>query len=225
MPKRYHTLNLLGILAISEEGDYTCGAELFKESLALAREAEDAYRVTASLVALQYVAVFLGNYDRAAALYEEALAVARELGNASVEIIPEALVNLGLAALGEGNHQRAGAGGASRRPRHPAGDLCDPSGGGEGGAGACPSGVPRGDRGSLFWAPHGRGDTGGTAGDAQGDRGLWRGAAVAGYERLTVAGCCPAEGLASAILRFLGSSCLAAGNLAVKTGTHTPTKP
>jgi non-specific serine/threonine protein kinase len=105
--KRYHALNLLGILAISEEGDYTRGAELFKESLAMAREAEDAYRVTGSLVAMQYVAVLQGNYERATALYEEALAVARELGNASVEIIPEALVNLGLAALGQGDHQRA----------------------------------------------------------------------------------------------------------------------
>ena len=86
---------------------YTRGAELFNESLTLAREAEDAYRVTASLVAMQYVAVLQGNYERATALYEEALAAARELGNASVEIIPEALVNLGLAALGQGDHQRA----------------------------------------------------------------------------------------------------------------------
>ena len=105
--KRYHALNLLGILAISEEGDYTRGAELFRESLALAREAEDVYRVTGSLVALQYVAVLQGNYERATELYEEALAAARELGNASVEIIPEALVNLGLAALGQADHQRA----------------------------------------------------------------------------------------------------------------------
>jgi predicted ATPase/DNA-binding SARP family transcriptional activator/DNA-binding CsgD family transcriptional regulator len=105
--KRYHAINLLGILAISEEADYTRGAALFKQSLALAREAEDAYRVTASLIALQYVAVLQGNYERATALYEEALAAARELGNASVEIIPEALVNLGLAALGQADYQRA----------------------------------------------------------------------------------------------------------------------
>jgi predicted ATPase/DNA-binding SARP family transcriptional activator/DNA-binding CsgD family transcriptional regulator len=105
--KRYHALNLLGILAINEEGDYTRGATLFEESLALAREAGDAYRVAANLVALQYAAVLQGNYERATALYEEALAVARELGNAGVEIIPEALVNLGLAALGQGDHQRA----------------------------------------------------------------------------------------------------------------------
>jgi predicted ATPase/DNA-binding SARP family transcriptional activator/DNA-binding CsgD family transcriptional regulator len=105
--KRYHALNLLGILAISEEADYTRGAALFKESLALAHEAEDAYRVTASLIALQYCYVLQGNYERATALYEEALAAARELGNASVEIIPEALVNLGLAALGQADYQRA----------------------------------------------------------------------------------------------------------------------
>ena len=105
--KRYHALNLLGILAINEEGDYTRGTALFEESLVLAREAGDAYRVAANLVALQYAAVLQGNYERATALYEEALAVARELGNSGVEIIPEALVNLGLAALGQGDHQRA----------------------------------------------------------------------------------------------------------------------
>ncbi len=41
--KRFHALNLLGYLAINEEGDYTGGATLWEESLALAREVGDAY--------------------------------------------------------------------------------------------------------------------------------------------------------------------------------------
>jgi predicted ATPase/DNA-binding SARP family transcriptional activator/DNA-binding CsgD family transcriptional regulator len=105
--KRYHALNLLGILAINEEDDYARGAALWEESLALAREAGDTYRVGASLQCLGYAALLQGNYEQATALCEETLVVARELGSAGVEIMPETLINLGLAARARGEHKRA----------------------------------------------------------------------------------------------------------------------
>jgi predicted ATPase/DNA-binding SARP family transcriptional activator/DNA-binding CsgD family transcriptional regulator len=105
--KRFHALNLLGILALNEEGDHARATALLEGSLALAREVGDTNREGATLVNLGYVALLQGNNERATALSEEALAVARELGNAGVEILPEALVNLGLAALGQGNRERA----------------------------------------------------------------------------------------------------------------------
>lgn len=107
--KRFHALNLLGILAINQEGDYVRGATLWEESLALAREAGDANRVGATLLNLGYAALMQADHERAMALSEEALTVANILGDAGVEIFPEARVNLGLAALGQGEHGRAAA--------------------------------------------------------------------------------------------------------------------
>jgi DNA-binding CsgD family transcriptional regulator/tetratricopeptide (TPR) repeat protein len=104
--KRYHALNLLGLLAINEE-DYTRGAALWEEGLALACEAGDAFRAGVTLCGLGYAAVLQGNYEQATALCEEALKFARELGSAGAEILPEALVNLGLATHGQGDHQCA----------------------------------------------------------------------------------------------------------------------
>jgi non-specific serine/threonine protein kinase len=105
--KRFHALNLLGYLAIIEEGDYARGATLWKESLALAREAGDADRVGNALSNLGYAEVLRGDYQRAKALCEEALALAQELGSAGMEIVPSALVNLGLSSLGIGEYGRA----------------------------------------------------------------------------------------------------------------------
>jgi predicted ATPase/DNA-binding SARP family transcriptional activator/DNA-binding CsgD family transcriptional regulator len=107
--KRFHALNLLGILALNEEGNHARATALFEGSLDLAREVGDTNREGATLTNLGYVALLQGDNERATALSEEALAVARELGNAGVDILPEALVNLGLAALGQGNHERATA--------------------------------------------------------------------------------------------------------------------
>ena len=107
--KRYHTLNLLGILAINEEDDYARGAALWEESLALAREAGNMNEVGGTLCNLGYVALLLGEYERAILLCKEALTLARELGGGTVQIIPESLINLGLAAREQGYHERAGA--------------------------------------------------------------------------------------------------------------------
>jgi predicted ATPase/DNA-binding SARP family transcriptional activator/DNA-binding CsgD family transcriptional regulator len=105
--KRFHALNLLGLLAINEEGDYARGAALWEESLELAREVGDTHRVVSTLSNLGYVAVLLGNHGRARELCEEAVALAHELGSAGAGIVPAALVNLGLAALGSDEHARA----------------------------------------------------------------------------------------------------------------------
>ncbi len=107
--ERFHALNLLGALAINEEGDYARGTTLWEESLALAREAGDTFRVGTTLCNLGYAALLRGENERATTVGEEALAVARDLGSAGVEIVPETLVNLGLAALGQDKLERAAA--------------------------------------------------------------------------------------------------------------------
>ena len=48
-----------------------------------------------------------GAYELALGYCEEALSLARELGSAGVAIMPSSLVNLGLAALGLGEHERS----------------------------------------------------------------------------------------------------------------------
>ena len=111
--KRFHALNLLGYLAITEEGDYARAATLWEESLALAREAGDTDRVGTTLSNLGYAEVLRGNYEKARALCEEALALAQDLGGAGAPIVASALVNLGLAALGQGN--TSGRGRSSKR--------------------------------------------------------------------------------------------------------------
>ena len=105
--KKYHASNLLGILALNEDGDPARATELWKESLALARETGDALRIGVSLCSLGYVAVLQGDNERATALCEETLAFAREHEDAGEEVVPETLVNLGLAALGKGEYERA----------------------------------------------------------------------------------------------------------------------
>jgi predicted ATPase/DNA-binding SARP family transcriptional activator/DNA-binding CsgD family transcriptional regulator len=107
--KRYHSLNLLGVLANNQEGDYVRGATLFEECLALARDVRDTYLIGIALSNLGYTAVLQRDYERARALSEEALALAHELGSADVDFIHETLVNLGLAALGQGERERADA--------------------------------------------------------------------------------------------------------------------
>jgi non-specific serine/threonine protein kinase len=50
-----------------------------------------------------------GNHERAVVLSEEALEFARKLDSAGMQLIPEVLVNLGLAAHGQGDYKRATA--------------------------------------------------------------------------------------------------------------------
>jgi tetratricopeptide (TPR) repeat protein len=106
-PKRFHVSNLLGILAINQSGDYARGFALWEESLALARQVGDTVQVGTTLANLGYAALMGGDYGRPSALCEEALAIAHELGSAGAEILPEALINLGLAARGRGQFDGA----------------------------------------------------------------------------------------------------------------------
>src|SRR5215211_4031226 len=105
--KKYHASNLLGILALNEDGDPARATALWKESLELARETGEALRIGASLCGLGYAAVLQGDNGRATAHCEETLAFAREHEDAGEEVVPETLVNLGLAALGHGEYERA----------------------------------------------------------------------------------------------------------------------
>jgi predicted ATPase/DNA-binding SARP family transcriptional activator/DNA-binding CsgD family transcriptional regulator len=105
--KRFHVLNLLGILAINQEGDYARGTTLWEESLALVREAEDTYLIGIMLSNLGHAVLLQGDYERATALCEESLAFAHDLGSTGVEFAPSAFINLGLAALGLGEHEQA----------------------------------------------------------------------------------------------------------------------
>jgi predicted ATPase/DNA-binding SARP family transcriptional activator/DNA-binding CsgD family transcriptional regulator len=107
--KRYHVLALLGNLALHEEGDLARATTLWEESLALARAVEDVFRIRVILTCLAFAELLRGENERAMALCKETLALTREHGNAGVELVPEALVNLGLAELGKGDHERARA--------------------------------------------------------------------------------------------------------------------
>jgi tetratricopeptide (TPR) repeat protein len=51
--------------------------------------------------------VLQGDNERATTLCEETLAFAREHEDAGEEVVTETLVNLGLAALGQGEYERA----------------------------------------------------------------------------------------------------------------------
>jgi predicted ATPase/DNA-binding SARP family transcriptional activator/DNA-binding CsgD family transcriptional regulator len=105
--KKFYLSNLLGYLAINDEGDYARGTILWEESLALAREVGDHYWVGITLGNLGHVALLQRNFERAKARSEEALASANELGSAGVELVPTACLNLGLATLGLSEHERA----------------------------------------------------------------------------------------------------------------------
>jgi predicted ATPase/DNA-binding SARP family transcriptional activator/DNA-binding CsgD family transcriptional regulator len=105
--KRFHALNLLGYLAINDEGDYARGTILWEQSLALAREAADDYSVAMTLANLAHPALMQGDYERAKSLGEEALAYANELKGAGIMVEPTTFVNLGLASLGLSEHEQA----------------------------------------------------------------------------------------------------------------------
>jgi predicted ATPase/DNA-binding SARP family transcriptional activator/DNA-binding CsgD family transcriptional regulator len=105
--KRFHTLNLLGLLAINQEGDYVRGATLWEESLALAREVGDPHRVVMVLTNLGYAALLQGDYERVTTFSEEARTLARDLRSGGMDIISEPLINSGLAALQQGHHEQA----------------------------------------------------------------------------------------------------------------------
>jgi predicted ATPase/DNA-binding SARP family transcriptional activator/DNA-binding CsgD family transcriptional regulator len=105
--KRFHVLNLLGILAINQEGDYVRAMTLWEESLALVRETGDTYLIGIMLSNLGHAVLLQRDYERATALCEESLAFAHQLESTGVEFAPSAYINLGLAALGLGEHEPA----------------------------------------------------------------------------------------------------------------------
>jgi predicted ATPase/DNA-binding SARP family transcriptional activator/DNA-binding CsgD family transcriptional regulator len=105
--KKHYVFNLLGYLAINDEGDHARGAALWEESLVLAREVGDGHLIGTALTSLGHVALLQRDFERAKARSEEALAFAHELGSAGVEIAPSNLINLGLASLGLGEYERA----------------------------------------------------------------------------------------------------------------------
>jgi predicted ATPase/DNA-binding SARP family transcriptional activator/DNA-binding CsgD family transcriptional regulator len=105
--KKFYVCNLLGYLAINEENDYVRGTTLWEESLALARKLGDDHSIGTTLGNLGHIALLQRAFERAKARSEEALAFANELGSAGVEIVPSACINLGLASLGLGEHERA----------------------------------------------------------------------------------------------------------------------
>jgi DNA-binding CsgD family transcriptional regulator/tetratricopeptide (TPR) repeat protein len=107
MARKYHVLYLMGYLALLVERDYARGTALWEQSLELARELGRNLEAGMALGSLSYAAVLQGDNERATAHAGEALAAARELGSAGAAIVPEALVNRGLAALGQGNHDHA----------------------------------------------------------------------------------------------------------------------
>ena len=105
--KKYYVFNLLGYLAINEEGDHARGATLWEESLALARDVGNDHLIGIGLTSLAHVALLQRDFGRVMARSEEALTLAYELGSTGVEIAPSNLINLGLASLGLGEHGRA----------------------------------------------------------------------------------------------------------------------
>jgi len=105
--KKFYVCNQLGYLAINEENDYARGTTLWEESLALARKLGDDYLIGTTLGNLGHVALMQRALERAKSRSEEALAFAEELGSAGVELVPSACINLGLATLGPGEHERA----------------------------------------------------------------------------------------------------------------------
>ena len=105
--KKFYVFNLLGYLTIYEDGDHAQGITLWEESLELAREAGDDYRVGMTLANLAHPALMHGAYELARGYCEEALTLTHELGSAGVAIMPLVLVNLGLATLGLGEHERS----------------------------------------------------------------------------------------------------------------------
>ncbi len=109
MLNRYHVLNLLGFLALHEEGDPARATVLWGEGLALARRVGDPDRFGLSLTILGFAALLEGDPERARALCEEALASSREEASGVRTFISEAFVNLGLAVLAQGEHERARA--------------------------------------------------------------------------------------------------------------------
>jgi non-specific serine/threonine protein kinase len=103
-PSRVRALALAGLLA-ENQGDYRLADALLRESLAQARQVDDAPGVARALTLLGLVARNVGEYEQATALLEEGLATARGCGERWIEMV--SLLWLGSVARYRGDAQRA----------------------------------------------------------------------------------------------------------------------
>jgi predicted ATPase/DNA-binding XRE family transcriptional regulator len=103
-PVRAKALDAAGRLAY-RQGDYALATPLLQQSLALARDGEDALAIAGALSNLGILAMAQGDYLRATALLEESLALWRGLGDRWG--LAGALDDLGTVAHLFGDHERA----------------------------------------------------------------------------------------------------------------------
>jgi predicted ATPase/DNA-binding CsgD family transcriptional regulator len=99
--------SLLRLLGMTTEirGDYEWATELFRESLALGREAEDKLTIVWSLICLGRVSSVQGDHERATQFYEDGLALCRESGYTTP--LPNILSALAGEFLLQGDQERA----------------------------------------------------------------------------------------------------------------------
>ena len=101
---RQRVLNAAGALA-GEQGDFPAATRMFEESLALAREMGDHYRVARVEGNLASMALYAHEYDAAIKLYERSTAYFRRVDEPrGLSLMTQ---NLGIAYSGAGNHDRA----------------------------------------------------------------------------------------------------------------------
>jgi predicted ATPase/DNA-binding SARP family transcriptional activator len=101
---RQRSLNAAGALA-GEHGDFPASTKLFEDSLALARELGDDYRVARTEGNLGSMALYARNYDEAIERYERSTAYFRSVDEPrGLSLMTQ---NLGIAYSGVGNNERA----------------------------------------------------------------------------------------------------------------------
>jgi len=101
---RQRVLNAAGALA-GEQGDFPAATRLFEDSLALARELGDDYRVARVEGNLASMALYALDYDQAIERYERSTAYMRSVDEPrGLSLL---LQNLGIAYSGAGKHERA----------------------------------------------------------------------------------------------------------------------
>ncbi|MDQ3862341.1 MAG: tetratricopeptide repeat protein [Actinomycetota bacterium] len=96
-------LRMLGSAAYVR-GDHEQAARLYKESLALSREAGNERGVASSLLQLGNALSDLGDHEEAKKVYEEGLALSRKLDDKA--LLGSALISVGAEFLLQGDHER-----------------------------------------------------------------------------------------------------------------------
>ncbi|HEX6022896.1 MAG TPA: BTAD domain-containing putative transcriptional regulator [Solirubrobacter sp.] len=101
---RQRALNAAGALA-GETGDFPTATRFFEESLAVAREIGDEYRIARVEGNLASMALYAQRYDEAIERYERSTAYFRSIDERrGLSLMAQ---NLGIAYWGAGNHERA----------------------------------------------------------------------------------------------------------------------